>query len=124
MSNKTRNSNGLTFIAGLIVGGATLYYLNTPAGKRLRKTIKEKGQDLSQAALENAENMKEKLIETSFQAKEKIADVVENGKQKVGNIKNSISNHISDLIPENQTVKDFKAGVKAAKQNMNAVSNN
>ena len=121
MSNNSKNSNGLSFIAGLLIGGATLYYLNTPQGRKLTETALAKGSELSKIAQEKAEEVKAKVADTATMVKEKAVDVIEKGNSSLKEAREIVQNKVETLLPDNTTVKDFKAGVAAAKSKLNNV---
>lgn len=119
--NNNRNLNGLSFIAGLIIGGASIYYLNTPQGKRLTKQVKDKTIEFSDAAMEKASEVQTQIKEKVSVAKELANEAIEASKTTLVNTGKTIKNKAQDMLPENQTAKDFKEGVKAAKVKMNGL---
>ena len=113
MSNSNRSKNGLTFLAGVIIGGATLYYLNTPQGKEMTAKAKHKGQELTDQAKAKASDLKAKAEAELKKGKAKASELASTVKSKVMEAKSKVE----EILP-NQTVKDFKAGVAQAKAKM------
>ncbi len=57
MDTTKRNKNGLLLIAGALAGAAATYYLQTPAGKKLRKDISKKTNKFANDTTEKAKTL-------------------------------------------------------------------
>ncbi len=128
-NNNNNNYGALKFLAGVLVGGATLYYLNTPQGKEFTTKMKNQGIALkNQAQLkanELAEQAKKKASTLQNQASSMVSEVKNNIENTISNTKesiqhkaNAIKSKVEDVLPENTTAKDFKEGVARAKRTL------
>lgn len=124
-SNSNRKLSGLSFLAGLAIGGATLYFLNTKQGKKLRVNATRKGEELVNEAQikinQFSEESRKMANEISNQAKSLANDLkntvstkIENGKSLISDSLENISKEQVDI--ESQVIEDFKNGAKRAKE--------
>lgn len=85
---ENNNSDKLTsFITGILVGGilgSTLTFLFTPVtGKRLRRNIAHKTEDLLEDATDVYESSKDRVRDTLKESKKKADEFISEGKKKV-----------------------------------------
>lgn len=127
MENRKRNFAGLSFITGAILGGAALYYLNTPKGKELTAKVKDQGLELKLKAQKRAEELAEqakiKAEKLQKQASLIASDVrntiessYENTKTSVIQAGANVKSKVESVLPEHNEVSDFTKGVAKAKR--------
>lgn len=108
------NSSGWTFLIGAIAGGAAIYYLNTPAGKRWTERMQTKAQDFGDEVKSRANEMADKARETASNVMEKTTRFTEDLKDKVSSKANQWEQKAEDTIDDfNQGVQDVKSKLKA-----------
>jgi gas vesicle protein len=81
MKKKERKMNNTPWfvLAGAVLGGAAaLYYLNTPKGKKFRKSVKKSTEELSNNIKEKVESSMESVSETTHDILDKAKDVKKN----------------------------------------------
>ena len=127
MENRKRNYAGLSFITGAILGGAALYYLNTPKGKELTAKVKDQSLELKlkaqERAVELAEQAKVKAEKLQRQAtliasdvKNSIESTYENTKTNLKQAGVNVKSRVESVLPEQDEVSDFTKGVAKAKR--------
>lgn len=101
MDTTKRNKNGLLLIAGALAGAAATYYLQTPAGKKLRKDISKKtnkfANDTTEKAKTLANDVKAKSQDALDLASTKMSEIKETFQEKSNAALASASDKISDL---------------------------
>ncbi len=94
---ENNNSDKLTsFITGILLGGilgSTLTFLFTPvSGKRLRRNIANKTEDLIEDAADAIESSRDRVRDTLKESRKKADELISEGKKKVDSLLDEAKN--------------------------------
>lgn len=124
--NERRNKQ-LYFLAGAVLGGLSAYYLTTPQGKKLRKDIANKTNEVANTVSEKAGQVADTVTEKANRAIEEVNKVTADSMSKMKNMTDSLKSDytietqslnedLSDML--NDSFSQIEEGVKAAKKKL------
>lgn len=111
MSDNSRNS-GILFMAGAIAGGALVYFLQTPRGKRLRDTLIENADNMATDLKDRASTVADTVKSKAEEALHTASNAVASAREGVVGATNSGAEKAQDQI------SDFQKGVDKAHDKM------
>jgi gas vesicle protein len=94
-------------LAGAVAGGAAVYYLNTPKGKKFRKTVAKRTEEITH-------DMKEKFDHTLESASEVTHDILD----KANDVKKNLISGLQDKTYDR--LDSFEKGITKAKKKLKA----
>jgi gas vesicle protein len=108
MGNNNKNSNKYLFFAGAVAGGALMYFMQTPRGRKLRAALSEQADHLST-------QVQDKASELTSVVKHKADEVLSNASHAVSNMKEKVLGATQHMAQEGEeTIDEFQHGIDRA----------